>query len=58
MELCRADILDIKLPILHRNTPEKEQKEQWKNIDGQAAKEVRESRQPFEDAIAEKRNQL
>jgi hypothetical protein len=58
MELCRADILDIKLPILHRNTPEKEKKEQWKNIVGQAAKEVRESRQPFEDAIAEKRNQL
>jgi hypothetical protein len=58
MELCSADILDIKLPILHRNTPEKEQKEQWKNIVGQAAKEIRESRQPFEDAIAEKRNQL
>jgi hypothetical protein len=58
MELCRADTLDIKLPILHRNTPEKEQKEQWKNVVWQAAKEIRESRQPFEDAIAEKRNQL
>ena len=52
MKLCRADILDVKLPAKERSAPEKERNENWKDIASKAAKEIRESRKPFEDAIA------
>jgi hypothetical protein len=58
MELCRTDVLDVKLPIKQSSIPEKGQNMQWKDVAGEAAKEIRESRKPFEDAIAEKRNRL
>ena len=59
MKLCRADILNVKLK--KRSAPEKERNEHWKDIASKAeskAKEIRESRKPFEDAIAEKQNKL
>ena len=49
MKLCRADILDVKLPAKERSAPEKERNEHWKDIASKAAKEIRESRKPFED---------
>ena len=58
MKLCRADILDVKLPAKERSAPEKKRNEHWKDIASKAAKEIRESRKPFEDAIAEKQNKL
>ena len=58
MKLCRADILDVKLPAKERSAPEKERNEHWKDIASKATKEIRESRKPFEDAIAEKQNKL
>ncbi|CAB3978718.1 Hypothetical predicted protein [Paramuricea clavata] len=58
MELCKADVLDVKLPIKQRSIPVKEQNVQWKDVAGKEAKEIRESQKPFEDAIAEKRNRL
>ena len=58
MKLCRADILDVKLPAKERSAPEKERNEHWKDIASKAAKEIRESRKPFEDAIAEKQSKL
>ena len=59
MELCRADLLAIKLPVKQCNTLKgKEKNEQWKDVAGEAAKEIRESRKPFEDAITEKRKRL
>ena len=58
MKLCRADILNVKLPAKKRSALEKERNEQWKDIASKAAKEIRESRKPFEDAIAEKQNKL
>ena len=58
MKLYRADILDVKLPATERSAPEKERSEHWKDIASKAAKEVRESRKPFEDAIAEEQNKL
>ena len=58
MKLCRADILDVKLPAKERSSPEKERNENWKDIASKAAKEIRESGKPFEDAIAEKQNNL
>ena len=48
----------VKLPVKERNSPDKERNEHWKNIASKAAKEIRESRKPFEDAIAEKQNKL
>ena len=56
--MCRADILDVKLPAKERSAPEKERNEHWKDNASKAAKEIRESRKPFEDAIAEKQNKL
>ena len=58
MKLCRADILDVKLPAKERSAPEKERNEHWKDIASKATKEIRESRKPFEDAMAEKQNKL
>ena len=59
MELCRADLLTIKLPVKQCNTVEgKEQNERWKDVTGETAKEIPKSRKPFEDAIAEKQNKL
>ena len=58
MKFCRADILDVKLPAKERSSPEKERNEHWKDIASKAAKEIREIRKPFEDAIAEKQNKL
>ena len=58
MKLCRADILDVKLTAKERSAPEKERNEQWKDIASKAAKEIRKSRKPFKDAIAEKQNKL
>ena len=58
MKLCRADILDVKLPAKERSASGKERNEHWKDIASKAAKEIRESRKPFEDAIAEKQNKL
>ena len=58
MKLCRADILDVKLTAKERSAPEKERNEHWKDIASKAAKEIRESRKPFKDAIAEKQNKL
>ena len=58
MKLCRADILHVKLPAKERSAPEKERNEHWKDIASKAAKEIRESRKTFEDAIAEKQNKL
>ena len=49
VKLCRADILDVKLPAKERSAPEKERNEHWKDIASKAAKEIRESRKPFED---------
>ena len=56
MKLCRADILDVKLPAKERNAPEKERNKHWKDIASKAAKEIRKSQKPFEDAITEKQN--
>lgn len=60
MQLCRGDILDVKLPEKQRRATESERKEQcqWKDMAEEAAKEIRESRKPFEDAITEKRERL
>ena len=58
MKLCRAGILDVKLPARERSTPEKERNEQWKELIEEAAKEIQESRKPFEDTITEKQNKL
>ena len=59
LELCQVDLLTIKLPVKQCNTAvEKEQNELWKDVVGEAVKEIRESRKPFEDAIAEKQNKL
>ena len=57
-KLCRADVLEVKLPIKQRTSiTGKERNVQWEDVAGEAAKEIRESRTPFEDAI-EKRNRL
>ena len=58
MKLCRVDILGVKLPAKERSAPEEERNEHWKDIASKAAKEIREIRKPFEDAIAEKQNKL
>ena len=58
MKLCRADTLDVKLPAKERSSSEKEHFEHWNDIASKAAKEIRESRKPFEDAIAEKQDKL
>ena len=58
MQLCRGDILDVKLPEKQRRATESERKERWKDMAEEAAKEIRESRKPFEDAITEKRERL
>ena len=57
MELGRADLLEVKLPVKQCCSSVKERNE-WKVVAGEDAKEIRESRQPFEDAIEEKRNRL
>ena len=44
VKLCRADILDVKLPAKERSAPEKERNEHLKDIASKAAKEIRESR--------------
>ncbi len=58
MELCRADILEVKLPTTskQRRANEKERNEQRKDIAGEATTAIQESRKTSEDAIAEKRN--
>ena len=53
MELCRTEVLTIKLPVKHRQG-----KKLWKHGVGEAAKEIQESRKPFEDAVAEKQKKL
>ena len=58
MKLCRVDILGVKLPAKERSAPEEERNEHWKDIASKAAKEIREIRKHFEDAIAEKQNKL
>lgn len=60
MELCRADNLHVKLPTAGKQyrANEREQNENWKELAGDAAKEIRENRKPFEDGIADKRNRL
>ena len=50
--------MSCKLPVKERDTPEKNRNEHWKDIASEAAKEIRKSRKPFEDAIAEKRKRL
>lgn len=56
IELCRADNLEVIGKQCRAN--ERERNEKWKELAGEAAKEIRESRKPFEDAIADKRNKL
>ena len=57
MELYRADLLTIKLPVKQCNTVEgKEQNELWKDVTGE--RDTKKLRKPFEDAIAEKQNKL
>ena len=62
MELFRADILDIKIPESSGwrkdGAAESERKKQWGKVTREVAKEIQESRKPFEDAIAEKQNKL
>ena len=54
MKLCRMNILEVKLPIKQHSTLGKERNDQWKELIEETAKEILESRKPFEDAIAEK----
>ena len=61
MELFRSDVLDVKISQScgrkkHRAT-ENEQKH-WESVAREAAKEIRESRIPFEGAIAQKTKQI
>ena len=59
LELFRTGILDVKIPesscSKKRRTTENEQKHQCENVAREAANDIRESRKPFEDAIAKKR---
>ena len=62
MELFRADILDIKIPessgCRKDGAAKSERKKQWGKVTREVAKEIQESRKPFEDVIAEKQNKL
>ena len=58
MKLCRTNILEVKLPAKQHSTLEKERDDQWKELIEETAKEIQESRKPFEDAIAEKQSKL
>ena len=58
MKLCRTNILEVKLPVKQHSTLKKERNEPWKALIEETAKEIQESRKPFEDAIGEKQNKL
>ena len=62
MELFRVDILDVKIPESSGSRKggavKSERKQQWEKVAREVANDIRESRKPFEDAIAEKQNKL
>lgn len=61
MKLCKADILEVKLPeriSKRRRACDEIRKEQWKNITAEAAIQIQECRKPFEVAIAEKQKAM
>ena len=62
MELFRVDILDVKIPESSGSRKggavKSERKQQWEKVAREIANDIRESRKPFEDAIAEKQNKL
>ena len=62
MELFRVDILDVKIPESSGSRKggavKSERKQQWEKVAREVANDIRESRKPFEDAIAEKQKKL
>ena len=62
MELFRVDILDVKIPestgSRKGGAVKSERKQHWEKVALEVANDIRESRKPFEDAIAEKQNKL
>ena len=62
MELFRVDILDVKIPESSGSRKggavKSERKQQWEKVAREVANDIRKSRKPFEDAIAEKQKKL
>ena len=62
MELFRVDIPDVKIPESSGNRKDSavksERKQQWEKVAREVANDIRDSRKPFEGAIAEKQNRL
>ena len=62
MELFPVDILDVKIQESSggktSGAVKCEKMQQWEKVARKVANDIRESRKPFEDAIAEKQNRL